>query len=173
MDLKKMLEKNHSKTQSNAIAYYIGNNANRFKALLKVYLDGPYRITQRAAWPLSICVERWPYLIDPHLKKILDYLDKPGIHDAVRRNTMRLLQFIDIPKRYHGRVANLCFAYLQDRKTAVAIRVFSMTVLSHIIKDQPDIKKEFVMILEDELPYGSAAFLSRAKRVLKEIAKQE
>lgn len=164
-----MLQKEHTKAQSNAIAYYIGNNANRFKALVKVYLNGPYRITQRAAWPLSICVERWPYLIVPHLKKILDYLHKPNIHDAIKRNTVRLLQFIHIPKKYHGQVADICFEYLQDRKTAVAIRVFSMTTLSHIIKDQPDMKKELRMILEDQLPYGSPAFKSRAKKVLKEI----
>lgn len=165
-----MLQKGHSKAHSNAIAYYIGNNANRFKALVKVYLNGPYRITQRAAWPLSICVERWPYLIAPHLKRILDYLHEPDIHDAVKRNTVRLLQFIDIPKKYHGQVAEICFEYLQDRRTAIAIRVFSMTTLSHIIKDQPDMKNELRMILEDNFPYGSAAFKSRAKKVLKEIA---
>ena len=112
MDLKKMLQKGHSKAHSNAIAYYIGNNANRFKALVEVYLNGPYRITQRAAWPLSICVERWPYLIAPHLKRILDYLHEPDIHDAVKRNTVRLLQFIDIPKSTMARspkyASNIC-----------------------------------------------------------------
>jgi hypothetical protein len=169
MDLEKTLKKGHSRAQSNAIVSYIAGNPERLKALVKVYLNGPYRMTQRAAWPLSLCVEKWPYLIDPHLGKILNYLKTPGAHDAVRRNTMRLLQFIDIPKRHRGQVADICFEYLQNRKVAVAIRVFSMTVLSHIIKDQPDMKRELKLLLEDHLPYSSAAFINRAKKVLKEI----
>jgi hypothetical protein len=99
MDLKKTLEKGHSKTQTDAIVSYIGNNKNRFKVLVKVYLEGPYRITQRAAWPLSYAVENHPGLIVPHLKQIIDFLGKPGIHDAVKRNTMRLFQFIEIPAK--------------------------------------------------------------------------
>jgi hypothetical protein len=169
MDLKKMLKKGHSKAQTNAIAKYIGVNPIKFKALVEVYLSGPYRITQRAAWPLSICVEQEPSLIYPHLKKILDFLQKPDIHDAVKRNTMRLLQFIEIPKRFQGQVIDLCFEYIQNPKVAVAIRVCSMTVLSHIIKGQPDLIKEFKIVLEDQLPYGSPAFTSRARKIMREM----
>ena len=172
MDLKKRLDLGHSKTQTNEIVDYVNGIPNRFKELVEVYLKGPYRTTQRAAWPLSICVEKWPYLIDPHLKKLLDFLQKPGTHDAVRRNTMRLLQFIEIPKSYHGRVADICFEYLQDPTVAVAIRVFSMTVLTNIIRDQPDMKKELRLILEDQLPYGTAAFKNRGMKVLKTLAEE-
>jgi|SRR5688572_32069780 len=173
MDLKKRLDLGQSKTQTNEIVDYVNGIPNRFKALVEVYLKGPYRTTQRAAWPLSICVEKWPYLIDPHLKKIIISLQKPGVHDAVKRNTMRLLQFIDIPKRYHGLVADLCFEYLQNRKVAVAIRVFSMTVLANISQSQPDMKKELKLILEDQLPYGTAAFKSRGMKVLTALDKEK
>ena len=165
-----MLQKGHSKVQTNAIVEYIGVNPGRFKALVEVYLNGPYRTTQRAAWPLSICVEREPGLIHPHLKKILDFLQKPDIHDAVKRNTMRALQFIEIPKRFHGQVVDVCFQYIQNPQVAVAIRVSSMTVLSRIIKGQSDLVKEFKIVLEDQLPYGSPAFISRASKIMREMA---
>ena len=164
-----MLQKGHSKAQTNAIAEYIGVNPIKFKALVEVYLRGPYRITQRAARPLGICVEREPSLICPHLKKILNFLQKPDIHDAVKRNTMRLLQFIEIPKQFQGQVIDLCFEYIQNPKVAVAIRVCSMTVLSHVIKRQPDLIKEFKIVLEDQLPYGSPAFTSRAGKIRREM----
>ena len=172
MDLKKRLDLGQSKTQMNQIVDYVNGVPIRFKELVEVFLNGPYRTTQRAAWPLSICVEKWPYLIDPHLKRILNSLQKPDIHDAVKRNTMRLLQFIVIPKRYHGSVANLCFHYLQDPKVAVAIRVFSMTVLLNISQDEPDIKKELKLILEDHLPFGTAAFKSRGTKVLRVLSNE-
>ena len=169
MDVYKALLQPQSKALANKIVRYIGEDANRFSELVTVYLKGPYRITQRAAWPLGYCVENHPKLIVPHLKRILDYLKTPGIHDAVKRNTIRLLQFIDIPKKYHGRISSICFDYLQDPKEAVAIRVFSMAVLARVVQHHPDMKHELRLIINDHLPYASAAYRSRARKVLKQL----
>jgi len=171
MDFRDSLQKAHSKVITAKIADYVGLNEARFKQLVEVYLAGPYRITQRAAWPLSLCVERHPGLILPHLNRILTFVTSPGVHDAVKRNTVRLLQFIEIPPRYHGTVANLCFGYLKDRKEPIAVRVFSMTVLSRLVAREPDLGTELRMMIEDELPYASPAFRSRAAKTLKEISR--
>jgi hypothetical protein len=171
MDVREVILREHSKAQAVKIAKFIGADPKKFTFLVGVFLKGPYRVTQRAAWPLSLVVEQHPALILPHLKKILDHLKQPGIHDAVKRNTMRLLQFIDVPKRYHGRVADICFTFLRARKEAVAIRVFSMTVLANISMQNPELKPELKMIIEDQLPYESPAFVSRARRLLKGVGK--
>jgi hypothetical protein len=168
MDLRKVILQEHSKAQALKIVSYIGSDAPRFKKLIEIFLAGPYRLTQRAAWPLSLCVEKHPALIVPHLKAILDYLQTPGIHDSVKRNVMRLLQFIEIPKRFHGQVTQTAFSFLQNKKEPVAIRVFAMTVLASVCKDQPDLKRELKILVEDQLPYASAAFISRAKKILKD-----
>jgi hypothetical protein len=169
MDLRKALQLEHSKRQTTKIVDYVGKNEARFKALVEVYLAGPYRLTQRAAWPLSICVERHPELIYPHLKKILQYVVTPGVHDAVRRNTVRLLQYIDLPPEFHGQVAEICFGFLQKKSIPVAVKVFSMTVLSRICSTEPDLQRELRIIIEDQLPYASAGFISRAKKILNVI----
>jgi hypothetical protein len=171
MDFRDRLQKEHSKNQTIKIADYVGVNKARFKDLVDIYLAGPYRITQRAAWPISLCVERHPELILPHLGLILKHAADPGVHDAVKRNTVRLLQFIEIPRRYWGPVADLCFGYLKDRKQAIAIRVFSMTVLVKLVSKEPDLRLELKLLIEDELPYASPAFRSRASRTLKEISR--
>ncbi len=169
MDITRELMRSHSRHQANKVADYVEDNPIHFKQLIDIYLAGPYRITQRAAWPLSLAVERNPSLVTPHLGKLLRFLRKPGIHDAVKRNTMRLLQYIDIPSRHRGDVIDLCFQYLQDRKEAIAIRAFAMTVVFSIIRQEADLCKELTIILEDEMPYAKPAFASRAKRILKEV----
>jgi len=169
MDFRNSLQKEHSKAQTIKIADYVGFNKAHFKKLVEVYLAGPYRITQRAAWPLSLCIERHPELILPHLTQILNHAARPNVHDAVKRNTVRLLQFIEIPPRYFGKVADLCFGFLKDRKEAIAIRVFSMTVLNNLSAKEPDLRKELVFLIEDELPCASPAFRARARRTLKQI----
>lgn len=169
MDLRKTILQAHNAQQTRKIVDYVGTHAVRFKALIEVFLAGPYRVTQRASWPLSNCVEYHPELIRPHFKALLDVLEQPDTHVAARRNIVRLLQFVAVPARYRGRVAAICFELLQNRKEAVAVRVFSMTVLANLVQHEPDLAGELRVIIEDNLPYGSAGFISRARKVLEKI----
>jgi len=169
MKMIEVLKKGHSRSLRTKIVSHIGDDAVRFKELVNLYLDGPYRITQRAAWPLSYCVQKHPHLVKSHLKTLINFLDRPDTHVAVRRNTVRLLQFIDLPKSLQAKVADICFAFLSDRKEPVAVRVFSMTVLANIAREQPDLRNEIVIQIEDHLPYGSSAFKNRGARILKQL----
>jgi len=168
MDIKKELLKEHSKRQTSKVVNYIGKDSKRFNSLIEIFLEGPYRVTQRAAWPLSYCVESHPALIKPHLKSVLKMLDKQDAHVAVKRNILRFLQDIEIPKQFYGTVTDRCFK-LMDPKEPIAVRVFAMTVLANITKEEPDLKKELRIVIEDQLPYASAGYLSRARKVLGEL----
>jgi hypothetical protein len=170
MDIRTSLERGHSKTITQKIVRFVDQDKTRFKHLVEIYLEGPYRITQRAAWPLSQCAEKHPQLIQPHLKKLLDFCLVPNVHDAVKRNTVRLLQFIDIPKKNEAKVINLCFHFLENKKEPVAVRVFAMSVLGNLSMKHPDLKNELIVLIEDQLPAGSAGFISRARKVLKQIS---
>ena len=169
MDLKATALKEHSKAQCNKIVKYVGNDPKKFAELVNVFLSGPYRVTQRISWPLSCCVEQNTTLIHPHLTKILKYVQTPGVHDAVKRNVVRLLQFIDIPRKNQGVVADICFKFFNDSKEPIAVRVFSMTVLANLAKEIPELKNELIPLIEDQMPYASAGFVSRGRKVLKEL----
>jgi hypothetical protein len=172
MDLRTELLREHSLRQRNKIIKYIGSDKKRFSELISLLLAGPYRITQRAAWPLSEIAINHPDLVYPHMNSLLKFAGKSDVHDAVKRNVVRLLQFIDIPRKFHGKVADLCFNFLSDKKQPVAVRVFSMTVLGNLAKNLPELGKEIAIIVNEQLPYSSAGFISRARRVLKAIGKQ-
>ncbi|HWK02459.1 MAG TPA: hypothetical protein VNS58_02435 [Puia sp.] len=167
--LHQLLATEHSKQQCDRIVNYIGKDKERFAALMTLFLKGEYRITQRAAWPLSYCVRQYPELIGPYLKPLLDNLSKAGIHVAVIRNTMRLLQDITIPKKYQGRVMSLCFDFIQSPETPIAVAAFSLTVLQHLAKDYPEILPELRLIIEEQWEQAPPAFRARAKRVLKNL----
>jgi hypothetical protein len=171
MDYKKELLREHSKKQCNRIAANALLTKSNFKKLIDVYLAGPYRITQRAAWPISVCVERNPNIILPYLSQIVKFLESENIHDAVKRNTLRLMQFVEIPKRMHAKVLDVCFKYLNDPHEPVAIHVFAMTVIAKLASEHTEIKKELSILIEDKLPYSSAAFRSRGSKILNQMAK--
>ena len=169
MDIKKALLKEYTSSNTNRIVNYVGSNPTLFNQLVKLLILGPYRVSQRVSWPISICVEQRPNLAKPHLNTFLKILKKETIHDAVRRNIIRLLQFIEIPKRYYGKVWSVCYQFMETRYP-IAIRVFSMTVLAKIA-NQPDLKNELILLIENHIPLGSAGYISRARKVLKELKK--
>lgn len=173
MDLASALLKEHSRKQTEKIVKYVGNSPERFADLITVFANGPYRITQRAAWPVSICAENHPDLIGKHLKTLLKLAEDASQHDSVKRNVLRLLQFIPIPSGLQGRIAALAFRSLTDRSEAVAIRVFSMTVLANLCEKFPDMRSELILAIEDDLPYTTAAFHSRARHVLRKLRQDD
>ncbi len=171
MKLMKILEKENSKTMCTLVLDWVGTNPARFGQLVTLLLKGKPVIMQRASWPLSLCVEAHPILAQPHLKVLVHNLRRPNLHDAVRRSTMRLLQYVAIPKSLQGEVTNRCFTYLTDQRETIGVKVFSMTVLSVLSKQLPDLGRELRMILEDQLPYASPGYASRARKTLTQLSR--
>ena len=169
MDILQSLKKEHSKKQTDRIVNYVGADPERFAVLVELFFEGPYRITQRAAWPLSYCVRAHPELIGPYYKPLLDFLQRKDVPVAVARNTVRLLQDVTIPKKFHGRVMSICFDFVQAPETPIAVRAFSLTILSHLAADYPDIRGELKLIIEEQWENATPAFRSRAKKILKKM----
>jgi hypothetical protein len=170
MNLEKAILEEHSKKQCNKIVKWVGSSQEKFNELFHLFLNGEYRITQRAAWPLSYCVIKYPALMNNSYEKLINNLKKPNLHDSIKRNTVRLLQAVDIPGKYEGAVMEICFKYLESPKEAVAIKAFSIAVLGNLAKKYPEIIPEIKLMIEEQLPHQSAAFKSRAKLFMKSFA---
>ena len=171
MNLRNEILKEHSKAQCANIVKWVGSSQQRFDELFYLFLNDEYRVVQRSAWPVSYCVDEYPELICKHWKELMDNLKKPNLHDAVKRNSIRLMQEIELPEAYHGEIMDMCFTYLESPKESLAVKVFSMSVLGNLTKYYPEIKTELKLIIEDQLPHQSAGFKSRAKKVLKDLDK--
>ena len=169
MNIKTALLKEHSKKQCAAIVKWVGNDQKRFDELFDLFLHEEYRVVQRAGWPISNCIEQHPALIKKHFARLLKNLGKEGIHDAVKRNTIRLLQFVDIPEKFHGQVMDICFNYIVSPTEAVAVKAFSITVLQNLARKYPEIINEIKLVIEERWDYETMAFKTRAKKLLNEF----
>ena len=169
MKLREEILKEHSKTQTTRIVNYIGNDAERFGELMDLFFNDEYRVCQRAAWSVSYCGREHPKLLHPYIKKMLNNLNNP-VHDAVKRNTVRVLQNIRIPKALQGLAVKQCFQLLEANEP-IAVKVFSMSLLGNIAKEHPELKHELKILIETQIPFASKGFLSRASKVLKGLEK--
>src|SRR5215468_11612735 len=166
MDIRQALMAEHSKRQAEAIVEFIGDDPKRFAELMKLFFAGDYRLTQRAAGVMNYCAERRPELIRPYLPKLLDCLKRDDLHDAVKRNVVRLLQYIEIPPRLMGKVYAHCVDLVDDPYEPVAVRAFALTVAARIAKSEPDLMNELRLIVRKHLPHTTAAFQKRAREIL-------
>jgi hypothetical protein len=167
--LKEEILKEHSKRQAAKIANWIGNDKRRFKKLMELFLQGDYRVTQRSAWIVGECVDRFPFLIAPWLGAMIGRMQEPDVHGAVKRNVVRILQFVEIPPSLLGTVVSLCFKYLGSADEAIAVKALSMTVLLNASKKEPDLRNELKSLIEHMMPNAPPAIIARARKVLKQL----
>ncbi len=173
MDLEAEILRVHSKRQVRRIADWIGNDAIRFKQLMQLFLHGDDRVTQISAWIINECNERHPQLTNPWLPAMLSKMQEPGVHDAVRRNVTRILQFSEIPESPLGTVVAICFDYLSAVNTPIAVKVYAMTVLQKIADREPDLKRELQASIELMMPYAGPAVRARARMVFKHLGEKK
>ena len=165
MDLGNALAAEHSKAQTSRIVAWVGRDPQRFAALL-AFVTGPdRRLAQRAAWPLSHCVQDHPRLAHPHLERMLQHLKTPGLHPAIRRNTFRLLEEIALPESLHGLATELSLAALANPEEPVAVKVYAMTVLKRLIGSYPELEFEVRALIDEQKHRQSPAFFSRVRRL--------
>jgi len=134
---------------------------------MSLFLNGEYRVTQRAAFVLRFCAENHPALVEPYWDELISNLEKT-VPAAVKRNTVRYLQQACIPTHLQGQLADICFNYLIGSEP-IAIKAFAMTVLANLAKTEPDLANELKIIIQDQMPHASPGFLARARRVLREF----
>ncbi len=168
MNLIQTLEREHSITITNEIIHWIGNNQQRFDALMQIIYTAEYRIVQRASWPLGYIAANHPSLINKHYDKMLSLLDQPNQPTAVRRNLLRILdQIPEIKEAFHGTIMDACFRYIENPNEPIAVQAFALGILHKLSTQYPEIVPEILSIIEIRLPEASPALKSKAKKFYK------
>ncbi len=163
MDISKALIKEHSKQQTVRIAQYIGENRERFDEVVNLVIGKDPILAQRAAWVMGMHAEKFPHLILPYLSKLIPLLVKQ-VHDAVKRNILRVLQYAEIPRKYEAKLLSNCFDLLSGSDTPPAIKAFSITVIVNLAKKYPDLLQELKAWFQQNKSVASKAEFKRMEK---------
>lgn len=129
------------------IVDYLGENPNGMRALMDLYFNGTKIEVQRVSHILMLAGDAYPHFIQPYLNKMIDYLNQNPM-DAVKRNTLRILQFQDIPASREGELFEKGISYLQSKDEPIAVKAFAMTVCRKICERYPELSNELIPIIE-------------------------
>lgn len=164
----------HTKTNTAAIVAWIGTDVNRVKALMELYFGKEYKVIQRSSWIVGGIAETNPSLIGPYLPDMLQRISDDSLPIAVKRHSLRSLQFVSIPEALEGYVLDTCFRFLEDPKEANAVQVFALSIVEQLTYKYPEIIPEFELIITTNIENGaSPAFISRAKKALMRLQKKK
>ncbi|MEQ1554666.1 MAG: hypothetical protein ABL929_10830 [Ferruginibacter sp.] len=166
MQLLEIILQKQSKRNCEAIIHWIGNNQARFDELFMHYEHGDNRTKQNSSWPLSYCVQHHPFFIKKYIAIIIQILINPTTQISVKRNTIRLLQFVDIPKKHQGILMEICFTYIQNIQEKPAIKASALIVLEKLSNIYPEILPELQLIIQEQMPHETKAFTSIGKLIL-------
>ena len=172
MNIREEILKEHSKQQALKIAAYACTSKKNFKELMTCFMSDEYRLAQRAAYSVSWATIKDPGMIEPYIKDLVSQMQRTDIHEAIPRNSLRILEQIPIPEKFHGEVMNACFGFVEDPSTPIAIKASALTNLFNLSHQYPEIKQEIKLIIETNWDQETAAFRSRGKKILKALGER-
>lgn len=166
--IQSLLDQGHNKELRNEIIAYVGSSKSRMKALMHFFFHDKMRYNQRSSWAVGEIGVHSFKMVEPFLVDMIKAMEAHK-HDAIVRNVLRIFEDVDIPEDIEGSLCDRCFHYVADPNYAVAIRAFSLSVLHRIVRKHPDLQGELIALIEEHLPYGTAAFKVRSRRILSDL----
>ncbi len=106
MDYALLLENENSKKTWLSIVKDVGADAEKFEVAMHIFLSTDYRMVQRISQTIGIIGEKQPQLIAPYLPQLVQLLKEKPI-DAVKRNVLRIFQFVIIPEIIEGELFDI------------------------------------------------------------------
>ena len=114
--------------------------------------------------------ERKPGLALNFISTIVKSL--PGLKSkGSLRSLLRLLSRHDIPEEEQGLLIDLCFSYLVSELYPLAVKAHAMMIIYNHVLIYPELKDEFITVMEDQAENNSVGFKTRARNLIKQMEK--
>jgi hypothetical protein len=140
--------------------------------LITCCLDKDQLLSSRSMWVLGHVSDLDNDVVIPYYDKLILNLKNKELHNGVIRNTLRLFQKFEVPKKHETFLLDKCYEYITNPQEAIAVRSFAMTVVFNISKPYAELLNELKLVLteikkQDEGP----GIKSKVTNTLKQIDK--
>lgn len=137
--------------------------------LWKFTTGDDHRLAMLSSWIWDHALDLNPGMRSIFMDRAVKFLPKAE-NDSIRRPLIRTISRSDIPKKYYGKLVDLLFNWLESNEIGIAVKVHSMTALGQIAEVEKGIAGELAIVIKDRMPFESAGFKSRGKKILKKIS---
>jgi len=127
--LEQLILEEHSKKQRDRIIDYINTDSKKVSELIDLFLNGSPVVQQRSAYVIGSIEDVYPQILKPFYPSIVTNLCRDKLHPAIPRNTLRLVEKVELDEEHTGIFLDVCFRYLENISLPVAIHAFSLTCI--------------------------------------------
>lgn len=141
--------------------------------LLKFSLEGDSTLSFRASYALTKIEEAKPGELKPFYGRLISSLPSL-IHVGVTRSFLKILTLTrldELDQKHYGVLADSCFGWLNDSKSAIAIKAYSMELLYNLTFIYPELSVELSASLARNIEEGSAGVKARGRQILNKLSK--
>jgi hypothetical protein len=170
VDYRSLLADIPSGTEKDLYIREVGDSEEKFRILLDLALYEKDPVAWRAAWILDGSDEQNPGLASNSTGKIIRRLPETKSTGSVR-SLLRLLCRYPIDEEDQGTLIDLCFGYMASELYPVAVKVHAMQIIYNHVLIYPELKYELVTVIEDQVNNNSVGFMSRGRRIIKQLEK--
>ena len=115
--------------------------------LLAFALSNDSLISNRAMWVLSHCHDLDSDRIKPFYNTLINHLKNDNLQEGVIRSILKIFQTSAVPKKHESFMIDICYNYFKSKSNAIAIRVFSISVIFNIAKQYSELLNELLVVL--------------------------
>lgn len=167
MDFEAILSTFPGKEAAVLIAKGIANEPKQMPKLWE-FATSSHKVSWRACWLIDKVYDEAPDLVRPYIPLMIELI--PNLEcQSKQRQFLKLISAEPLPKTISGGFINRCFDLLISNATPVAVRVYAMQILFNFSQQEPDIKNELALIIQEHMNEGTAGFRCRGKKILKKL----
>ena len=170
MDFRSLLADFPSGVEKDLLIGEVIKSESNFNTLLELALHEKEPVAWRASWILDGSDEKKPGLARKYIPKIVKALPRVESKGTLR-SLLRLLSRHNIPEEEQGLLIDLCFSYLVSELYPVAVKAHAMQIIYNHVLLYPELKGEFITVIEDQAKNNSVGFKARGNILIKQLEK--
>ncbi|MFP4024364.1 MAG: hypothetical protein ACLFVR_07535 [Thiohalospira sp.] len=173
MNFREQLLAEPSKKNTEFIASVVDKDKKLFETLMELIFSNEPWVSGRAAWVVETIWLKYPFIIEPYIEQMIDFLPKAKYNNQ-RRHFTKILSTInlnDLDDEHLGILIDCSFTWLESPQYPTAVKIFSMQILQNFVKIEPDIATELIAIIENQMEDATPGFKNRGRKTLKELYK--
>lgn len=170
-NLESLLVKGINKNDIAALAQAAGTDEHMFLHLLDVIENGAQTPAMKAAWVIGTMSDQGALeLIDKYAERIYQLATEKPVGGVVRE-LMKALIAANLSENLQGRFLDFCFKQLMRMDVDVALKYNSNKYILKSLKQYPELKDEFLTILESQLDSHNDAWKKYTSRIIAQLRK--
>lgn len=168
MTFYEQLNKGVSKNGMLLIAQEILNHPEKIDDLINLLLKDEKAVSWRAAYALDLLSDKDYSFFESNKEKLIDFVLQTK-DASIHRHLCKLISRTQIPKNKQGLILNFCTDNIFSDKVRVAVKVHCLEIFYNISIDEPELKAELELIINEVIGNNTVAFSCRAKKILKKL----